>query len=228
MNLRDLRYLVALAEQRHFGRAAEACHVSQPTLSTQIKKLEDELGVSLVERAPRHVMLTPAGLDKVFFASSGSEANDTVVKMLWLLAEAEGKPHRRLLLSRRGAYHGVSVATASLTGKDYVRAFSGLPMPEVRFLTCPHHWREARGGESEEEFSRRLAVEIEQTIRNTGPDLIAGFFAEPVLGAGGVIPPQDYELLTKAGVAAIYGPGTNIPLAASEILGLIRRRRKAA
>ena len=63
MNLRDLRYLVALAEQRHFGRAAEACHVSQPTLSTQIKKLEDELGVALVERAPRHVMLTPAGQD---------------------------------------------------------------------------------------------------------------------------------------------------------------------
>ncbi len=63
MNLRDLRYLVALAEQLHFGRAADACHVSQPTLSTQIKKLEDELGVALVERAPRHVMLTPAGQD---------------------------------------------------------------------------------------------------------------------------------------------------------------------
>ncbi|GAB2491501.1 DNA-binding transcriptional regulator OxyR [Arenimonas alkanexedens] len=63
MNLRDLRYLVALAELRHFGRAADACHVSQPTLSTQIKKLEEELGVSLVERAPRHVMLTPAGHD---------------------------------------------------------------------------------------------------------------------------------------------------------------------
>jgi LysR family hydrogen peroxide-inducible transcriptional activator len=63
MNLRDLRYLVALAEALHFGKAAEACHVSQPTLSTQIKKLEDELGVALVERAPRHVMLTPAGRD---------------------------------------------------------------------------------------------------------------------------------------------------------------------
>ncbi|MBY4598355.1 LysR family transcriptional regulator [bacterium BD-1] len=63
MNLRDLRYLVALADLRHFGRAAEACHVSQPTLSTQIRKLEEELGVSLVERAPRHVMLTPAGQD---------------------------------------------------------------------------------------------------------------------------------------------------------------------
>ncbi len=63
MNLRDLRYLVALAEHRHFGRAAEASHVSQPTLSTQVRKLEDELGVALVERAPRHVMLTPAGQD---------------------------------------------------------------------------------------------------------------------------------------------------------------------
>ena len=63
MNLRDLRYLVALAELRHFGHAAEACHVSQPTLSTQIKKLEDELGVALVERAPRRVMLTPTGHD---------------------------------------------------------------------------------------------------------------------------------------------------------------------
>jgi LysR family hydrogen peroxide-inducible transcriptional activator len=65
MNLRDLRYLVALADLRHFGRAADACHVSQPTLSTQIRKLEDELGVALVERAPRQVMLTPVGADIV-------------------------------------------------------------------------------------------------------------------------------------------------------------------
>src|SRR6185436_16694679 len=65
MNLRDLRYLVALADLRHFGRAAEACHVSQPTLSTQLKKLEDELGVQLIERAPRKVMLTPVGSDIV-------------------------------------------------------------------------------------------------------------------------------------------------------------------
>src|SRR5690606_24137338 len=63
MNLRDLKYLVALADHRHFGRAAAACFVSQPTLSTQIRKLEDELGVALVERAPRRVMLTPAGQD---------------------------------------------------------------------------------------------------------------------------------------------------------------------
>ncbi len=63
MNLRDLKYLVALADHKHFGRAAAACFISQPTLSTQIKKLEDELGISLVERAPRRIMLTPAGRD---------------------------------------------------------------------------------------------------------------------------------------------------------------------
>src|SRR5688500_2711893 len=65
MNLRDLQYLVALADHRHFGHAADACHVSQPTLSTQVRKLEEELGVPLVERAPRQVMLTPAGADIV-------------------------------------------------------------------------------------------------------------------------------------------------------------------
>ena len=63
MNLRDLKYLVALADHRHFGRAAEACFVSQPTLSTQVRKLEEELGVALVERAPRRVMLTPVGIE---------------------------------------------------------------------------------------------------------------------------------------------------------------------
>jgi len=70
MNLRDLKYLVALAEHRHFGRAAAACFVSQPTLSTQIKKLEEELGVPLVERAPRKVMLTPAGREAAMRARS--------------------------------------------------------------------------------------------------------------------------------------------------------------
>src|SRR3546814_19448262 len=113
---------------------------------------------------------------RVFYANSGSEANDTVVKLLWLLAESEGKPHRRLLLSRRNAYHGMTIMTASLAGKDYVRSASGLPLPEVRHLTCPHYWREAQPGETEPAFTESLELEIEQTIRNQGPASNAGFF----------------------------------------------------
>ncbi len=95
---------------------------------------------SALDLSERLVKLAPMEASRVFYANSGSEANDTVVKMLWLLAESEGKPHRRLLLSRKNAYHGVTVASGSLTGKDYVKAFSGLPIQEVRFLTSPHHW----------------------------------------------------------------------------------------
>ena len=78
MNLRDLAYLVAVADHRHFGRAAEACYVSQPTLSTQIKKLETQLGVPLVERNPRHILLTPAGEEVVARARSMLQQADDI------------------------------------------------------------------------------------------------------------------------------------------------------
>jgi 4-aminobutyrate---pyruvate transaminase len=158
--------------------------------------------------------LAPMAADRVFFTNSGSEANDTVVKLLWFLAEAEGKPHRRLLLSRKNAYHGMTIMTSSLTGKDYVKSASGLPLPEVRHLTCPHYWREGQAGESEEAFSARLALELEQTIRNTGPDFVAGFFAEPVLGAGGVIPPPKGYFQAIQPVLRKYG----VPLIADEVI----------
>ena len=167
-----------------------------------------------MELAERLVSLAPMTADRVFFANSGSEANDSVVKLLWLLAESEGKPHRRLLLSRRNAYHGMTIATSSLTGKDYVTSASGLPIPEVRFLSCPHHWREAAAGESEIAFSLRLADELDRTIRNTGPEFIAGFFAEPVLGAGGVIPPPRGYFEAIQPVLRRY----NIPLIADEVI----------
>jgi 4-aminobutyrate---pyruvate transaminase len=169
---------------------------------------------SALDLSERLVKLAPMEATRVFYANSGSEANDTVVKILWLLAEGEGRPHRRLLLSRRNAYHGVTVATASLTGKDYVKAFSGLPVQEVRFLTSPHHWRESLDGESEEAFSARLALELEQTIRNTGPEFVAGFFAEPVLGAGGVIPPPQGYFQAIQPVLRKHG----IPLIADEVI----------
>jgi adenosylmethionine-8-amino-7-oxononanoate aminotransferase len=169
---------------------------------------------SALDLSERIVKLAPMEANRVFYANSGSEANDTVVKLLWLLAESEGKPHRRLLLSRKNAYHGMTIMTASLTGKDYVKSASGLPLSEVRYLTCPHHWREALANESETDFSGRLALELEQTIRNTGPDFIAGFFAEPVLGAGGVIPPPDGYFQAIQPVLRKYG----IPLIADEVI----------
>ncbi|WP_119390071.1 aminotransferase [Taklimakanibacter lacteus] len=172
------------------------------------------VGQSALDLSERIVKLAPMEANRVFYANSGSEANDTVVKLLWFLAEAEGKPHRRLLLSRRNAYHGMTVMTASLTGKDYVKSASGLPLKEVRHLTCPHHWREAQAGESEKDFSARLALELEQTIRNTGADHIAGFFAEPVMGAGGVIPPPEGYFQAIQPVLGKYG----IPLIADEVI----------
>lgn len=164
---------------------------------------------SALDLSEQLVKLAPMKADRVFYANSGSEANDSVVKLLWLLAEAEGKPHRRILLSRKNAYHGMTVMTSSLTGKDYVKSASGLPFKEVVHLTSPHHWREALPGESEQEFSTRLAIELDQAIKNIGADRIAGFFAEPVMGAGGVIvPPAGYfqaiqPVLKKHGIPLI-------------------------
>jgi 4-aminobutyrate--pyruvate transaminase len=172
------------------------------------------VGQAALDLSERIVKLAPMEANRVFYANSGSEANDTVVKLLWFLAESEGKPHRRLLLSRKNAYHGMTVITASLTGKDYVKSASGLPVKEVRHLTCPHHWREALPNESETDFSARLALELEQTIRNTGPDFIAGFFAEPVMGAGGVIPPPEGYFQAIQPVLKKYG----IPLIADEVI----------
>ncbi len=172
------------------------------------------VGQAALDLSERLVKLAPMQANRVFYANSGSEANDSVVKLLWILAESEGKPHRRLMLSRRGGYHGMTIMTSSLTGKDYVKSASGLPLPEVRFLTCPHHWREGLPGESEEAFSARLGLELEQTIRNTGPELFAGYIAEPVMGAGGVIPPPKGYFQAIQPVLRKYG----IPLIADEVI----------
>jgi adenosylmethionine-8-amino-7-oxononanoate aminotransferase len=190
--------------------AAQAAYAKLPAYHSFFGRVAQ----SALDLSERIVKLAPMDANRVFYANSGSEANDTVVKLLWLLAESEGKPHRRLLLSRKNAYHGMTIMTASLTGKDYVKSASGLPLSEVRHLTSPHYWREGTAHESEKEFSIRLAQELEQTIRNTGPEFIAGFFAEPVLGAGGVIPPPEGYFEAIQPVLRKY----EIPLIADEVI----------
>src|SRR5262249_9389455 len=166
-----------------------------------------------LELVGRLAKIAPMASNRVFFTNSGSEANDTVVKMLWLLAEAEGKANRKLLFSRPNAAHGVTVMTASLTGKDYVKAF-GLPLEHVHLLTCPHHWREGRPEESEDAFSRRLGDELDTAIDALGAGNIAGFFAEPVMGAGGVIPPAKGYFPAIQAVLQRHG----VPLIADEVI----------
>lgn len=137
--------------------------------------------------------IAPAPMGKVLFASSGSESNDTAVKLVWYLNNALGRPQKKKIISRHKAYHGVTVASASLTGLPAVHADFDLPLPQVLHTDCPHHYRFGAAGESEEAFAERMARNLEAMILREGPDTVAAFIAEPIQGAGGVIvPPATY------------------------------------
>ncbi|RWR32789.1 aminotransferase class III-fold pyridoxal phosphate-dependent enzyme [Sinirhodobacter populi] len=159
------------------------------------------------------VEVSPFDRGRVFYTNSGSEANDTMVKILWFLHQAEGKPQKRKILTRQNAYHGVTAVSASMTGKPYNSVF-GLPLPGFLHLSCPHYWRNGKPGETEEQFTARMAAELEATIIKEGADTIAGFFAEPVMGAGGVIPPSKGYFQAVAPILKKYG----IPFIADEVI----------
>ncbi len=137
--------------------------------------------------------MAPFAASKVLFASSGSEANDAQIKLVWYFNNAIGRPRKKKIISRMRGYHGVTVATASLTGLPVYHRQFDLPLPQVLHTDCPHHYRGAEPGETEEEYATRLAASLERLIQEQDPDTVAAFIAEPVLGAGGVIvPPRTY------------------------------------
>jgi 4-aminobutyrate--pyruvate transaminase len=149
-----------------------------------------EPGIALAEKL-KEISPFPAG--KVFFANSGSEANDTQVKLAWYAANARGTPQKKKILSRVKAYHGVTLVAASLTGLANNHKSFDLPFEFVKFADCPHYYRNAEAGESEKQFSVRMAANLEALIQREGADTIAAMIAEPVQGAGGVIlPPEGY------------------------------------
>lgn len=149
-----------------------------------------EPAIALAEKIKE---LVPAHTSKVFFTSSGSEANDTQIKLAWYYNNARGKPKKKKIISRMKAYHGVTIATASLTGLPVFHADFDLPMARVLHTDTPHYWRNAEPGETEQDYASRLARSLEDLIEREGPDTIAAFIAEPVMGAGGVlVPPQTY------------------------------------
>ena len=146
-----------------------------------------DLSEMLIERAP-------CPMSKVFYANSGSEANDTAVKMIWYYNNAIGRPLKKKLIARHKAYHGITAVAGSLTGLPANHKMFDLPVSD-RFIhvSTPHHYHGCLPGESEEDFATRLATELEETILREGPETVAGFFAEPVMGAGGVmVPPATY------------------------------------
>lgn len=148
--------------------------------------------VPAVGLAERIAKLAPGELDHVFFASSGSEANDTNIRLVRHYWAALGKPGKRIIISRQNAYHGSSVGSASLGGMARMHAQGGLPIPEIEHIGQPFWWGE--GGDADpEEFGRKRARELEDKIAELGEDRVAAFIAEPIQGAGGVIiPPESY------------------------------------
>ncbi len=139
--------------------------------------------------AERLVTMAPGKIAKAHFTSSGSEANDLAIKLIWYFNNALGRPKKKTIISRQRAYHGVTIASASLTGMPVFHRDFDLPLPMVRHVSCPNLWRYGLPGESEEAFATRLADELEALILAEGPDTIAAFIGEPVMGAGGVMPP---------------------------------------
>ena len=146
-----------------------------------------------IDLAEKLISIAPVPMSKVLFANSGSEANDLAIKIIWYYNNALGRPEKKKIISRNRAYHGITVATGSLTGLPPIHDDFDLPIDRILHTDCPHYYRGAEDGETEEDFASRCAEKLEKMILDEGPDTVAAFFAEPVMGAGGVIvPPATY------------------------------------
>ena len=146
-----------------------------------------------IDLAEKLIEIAPVRMSKVLFQSSGSEANDTAIKLIWYYHNAIGKPKKKKIIGRTKGYHGTTAASVSLSGQALMHADFDLPLERFRHTDYPHHYRFAEPGESEEAFATRMAERLEELILAEDPDTCAAFFAEPVQGAGGVIvPPATY------------------------------------
>src|SRR5246127_2931821 len=155
-----------------------------------------EPAIALAEKLKE---MAPFPVGKVFFANSGSEANDSQIKLMWYAANSRGQKGRKKIIARNKAYHGVTLASASLTGLDAFHKSFDLPFDFTVRVPEAHYYRGGRHGEPGEQYSQRLADELVAPIQREGPDTIAAMFVEAVMGAGGaMLPPRGYfEAITK-------------------------------
>jgi 4-aminobutyrate--pyruvate transaminase len=146
-----------------------------------------------IELAETLKEMVPGSYSKVFYGTSGSDANDTQIKLVRYYNNAVGRPRRKKIISRYGGYHGVSLGAGSATGMTPFHTGFDLPAADVIHTDCPHHYRGAHPGETEEAYADRLADTLEKLIVREDPETVAAFIAEPIMGAGGVIvPPKTY------------------------------------
>jgi len=201
--------MIAGFDHKGLAQAAKDQYDRFPGYHAFFGRMSDQT-VALSEKL---IEVSPFARGKVFYTNSGSEANDTMVKMLWFMNRSRGRPQARKILTRVNGYHGVTVVSASMTGKPYNEVF-GLPLDGFIHLSCPHFWRNGADGETETQFTARMAQELEDTIAREGADTIAGFFAEPVMGAGGVIPPSKGYFQAIQPILKKHG----IPLISDEVI----------
>ncbi len=147
----------------------------------------------VIELAEKLIGLAPEPMAKVYFVNSGSEAVDTAIKLVWYYNNALKRPQKKKIIARQRAYHGVTIASGSLTGLPNIQHDFDLPIERIFHTDTPHYYRYANPDETEEEFASRLAANLEQLIQQEDPATVAAFIAEPVMGAGGVLlPPAGY------------------------------------
>jgi len=143
-----------------------------------------ECAEMLKERAPMPTA-------RIFFGASGSDANETQLKLIWYYNNLLGRPNKKKVIARWGSYHGSAVATGGLSGLPGMHGLFDLPKGPILHTSSSHHYRQAPEGMSERQFSRKLAEELDALIEREGADTVAAFFVEPVQGAGGLVPPPE-------------------------------------
>ncbi|MBV8914276.1 MAG: aminotransferase class III-fold pyridoxal phosphate-dependent enzyme, partial [Acetobacteraceae bacterium] len=147
----------------------------------------------MIDLSEKLLSVAPVPMSKAFFANSGSEANDQAIKMVWYYNNALGRTAKKKIVGRIKGYHGITIGAGSITGLPNNHRSFDIPLPGFIHTMTPHYYHGAQEGESEEAFATRCAEELEKLILAEGPDTVAAMFAEPVMGAGGVIvPPRTY------------------------------------
>jgi len=143
----------------------------------------------LIRLSDRLVAMAPGDMSKVFYGLSGSDANETNVKLVWYYHNLKGQPAKKKIISRERGYHGCSIMSGGLTGLSFYHNAFDLPTGPIRHTGVPHHYWGAEPDESEADFVARRARELEAMILAEGPETVGAFIGEPVLGTGGIIPP---------------------------------------